>query len=247
MRKERYILQRLGDIAFQLQQIARWERVTVWHAGLGMRMRPDGLAPVGMTPETAFQNGFFGPLIRQWKQQACDTQGSGQQAGNAYNSSAEVTSSFMSGVTGEQSSGYPANPGDLNSNPYSSCTAITIPPSSYYDNTSGITSAATTRRNTMMFPPNTPLNSRHGSITAHGHGISGLDLGNRMAMLAQSNSDGYVVGKGSGRDAAYRRSRPGFLVGQWNSGGVQEAEYAEKNVPASSPPAKIRNESSAHE
>lgn len=242
MRRERHILQRLGEIAFQLQQIARWERVTVRHAGLGMGMRPNGLAPVGMSPEAAFENRFFGPLVRQWEQQACGTQVYGQEGDNTHASSVGATSSSLGGMS-EQSSGYGAHPLNPNCSPYSSCT--TNPPSSYYDNTSGVTSAATTRRNTMMFPPNTPLNSRHGSITAHGHGISRLDLGNGMAMLEQSNSDGCLLAKVSGRDAAYRRSEPGLLVGHWNNGAVQQAEYLEKNAPASSPPVKIRDESLA--
>lgn len=74
----------------------------------------------------------------------------------------------------------------------------------YYDNTSRVTSAATTRRNTAigsMLPPSVPRNSRHGSIAAPGEGISGSDLKQRIEQVV-----------GSGR---FRKSEPG-LVGHWS-------------------------------
>lgn len=71
----------------------------------------------------------------------------------------------------------------------------------YYDNTSHVTSAATTRRNTAigsMLPPSVPHNSRHGSIAAPGQGVSGSDLSQRIEQAV-----------GSGR---FRKSEPGLVV-----------------------------------
>ena len=74
-----------------------------------------------------------------------------------------------------------------------------------YYNTSGVTSAATTRRNTAigsMLPPVVPHNSPHCSIAALGQSISGIDLSQRIEQAV-----------GSGR---FRKSEPG-LVGQWSA------------------------------
>lgn len=75
----------------------------------------------------------------------------------------------------------------------------------YYENTSHVTSAATTRRNTAigsMLPPTVPHNSRDGSMAAPGQGVSGSDLSQRIEQAA-----------GSGR---FRKSEPS-LVGQWSA------------------------------
>ena len=73
-----------------------------------------------------------------------------------------------------------------------------------YDNTSHVTSAATTRRNTAigwMLPQTVPHNSHRGSIGASSLGISGADLSQRIEQAV-----------GSGR---FRKSEPG-LIGQWS-------------------------------
>lgn len=199
MRKERWILQRLGEIAFQIHQIHRWERI-MWHMAM---VSGDSAAPHWQSAPAAPNLQVYGP-----------------PADSAYAASNDATYSPLSGDLRS-----PVPP--LTLAPYI-CSKGMQP--WQFDNTSGVTSAATTRRNTMIFPPNTPLNSRQGSMAAHGQGIAGVDPGTRLAQLGTSTSESYLPNKAPGRDAMYRRSEPELLVGHWESNGMEYMRYAEENL-----------------
>ena len=222
MRRERLILQRLGEIAFEVQQIGRWESIRGWHAGMGAGVRADDMAPAAVEPEKAFKNDLFGQVVAGWEQQAdtaqtqtypmqwygaqsVDWHASLPQADAAYASSNVVSSPPVAVQPQVWKQGY-GPPGYI---PPRHLRPTNQPPT-WFDTTSGVTSAATTRRNTML-PTSTPLNSRHEGVVPQSGGISGLDLGNRMAMLAQSSKVGYVADR---PPAPYRRSEPGLLVGR---------------------------------
>ena len=233
--KEMDILVRLGEVALRTQRIGRWERVCweaqqgLRHgltAGENWMVEPSAINGQAYGAQNVYRVSSNGCAPAPPHIQAYGTQPEGANptshnlgaplpvdAGYQYPNSVEQLDSSLPCV------GLPAHPSiALGAMEWQqaqllapSAFAWQHPPESagqgwnYYDNTSNVTSAATTRRNTAigsMLPPSVPHNSRHGSIAAPGQGILGNDPSQRIEQAVGSER--------------FRKSEPG-LVKQWNA------------------------------